>query len=342
MPTRLPDNCLSMYADLMDKVWGQGMALPPGGSFVAKKVDGKTYWYYQTRQVAGKRKQIAIGRETPELLARIDAFRAGKSASAALVAERRRLVGMLSIGGATVEVGRPAKLIDSVSRAGLFDAGGILVGSFAYACYGNMLGVSFDKALMRTSDMDFSLDRHIEIGVRRTLVDDLTAVEPSLSLPRQINPAINPFELVAADGFKVEFLTTRESPADKAPILIERFAVHALPLAFMDYLFENVQQAVILNGAAIPVKVPEPARFALHKLAVAQLRPIGMKAKADKDVHQAQSLLEVLLDDNPGLVLLAAEALTARDDMMASSVRQGAQRLDAEVRGALLEMLPGR
>lgn len=339
MTKRLPDNCATLYSDLLQKVMDNSIIANPGGSFVSKSVKGSTYWYFQTQQVSGHRKQLFIGKETPEILARIEAAKTAKADAANIMAERKRLVAMLSAGGATMERGRPAKIIDSMAKAGLFDHGGVLVGSFAFACYGNMLGALFSSSLSRTEDMDFSVERDIQIGVSRNIGDDLRRVEPSLEIPRQLLPAAMPFEMIASDGFKIEFLTTRKSRADKLPVLIEPLAIHAQPLEYMDYLIENSQPAVILYGAGIPVRVPDPARFSLHKLAISQLRPSAAKTKADKDLRQAEAILEILLKDNPGIIMLAADEINNREDVLANFVRDGAALLPEEMRGEIEGMV---
>jgi hypothetical protein len=58
--------------------------------------------------------------------------------------------------------------------------------------------------------------------------------------------------------------------------------------------------------------VPQPARFALHKLLVARSRPAVFQTKGDKDLRQAAFLIEVLGEDRPGDLGLALEALRAR------------------------------
>lgn len=326
MIKRLPDNCSTIYADLLQKVEDSPFVALAGGAFVSKEIRGTRYWYYQISTL-GKQVQKYLGKESAGLLARIDAAKSAREKAAAILDERRRLVAMLLVSGAIPEKGRSAKILAALSDAGLFSGGGILVGSFAFACYGNMLGVLMKASLSRTEDMDFSLERELEIGLVRNLKEDISGVEPALETPQQINPWLPPFDMRAPDGFKIEFLTTKRDVHDKAPILIERFGVHAQPLDYMDYLFDGAQTAVVLNGAGIPVKVPEPARFALHKLAISQLRPAGHQGKISKDLAQAQSLIEALAEDNPGALLLAFEAASARNDGMAEWLKKGAQRL---------------
>jgi hypothetical protein len=334
MISRLPENCLALYADLMQKVTLHASA--SGGAFVSKTIKGKTYWYHQTDTVAG-RKQAYLGQESVELLAVIADRKEAMVRHRELLAERRRLVAMLGAAGAHLEKGRVAKILGKLSDAGLFGAGGAMVGSFAFACYGNMLGVKTPGALSRTEDIDFSLARTIAVAFNRNMREVLLDAEPELRPPIQINPRIIPFEMVTPDGFKVEFLTTKSSASDDAPVNIERFNVYAQPLNFMDYLLAGAQSAVVLNGAGILVSVPDPARFAMHKLAVSQLRPIGMQAKIRKDVAQASAILDILSQDNPGALILAMDGVFERNDAFPHFVSNGIARLDRPVREKVTE-----
>lgn len=338
MIKRLPDNCLSLYADLLQKTIESQHAVLSGGSFVSKNIKGAVYWYYQTK-IGGETKQKYIGRESESLLKDIERAKAQSVSLKAILSERQRLVAMLGVGGASLEKGRSAKILSSMADAGLFSSGGVLIGSFAYSCYGNMLGVVMNDELSRTSDMDFSVERKMEIGISRPMLDEIKRADPSFKSPMQINPSIPPFDLVAPDGFKVEFLTTQENAADRAPIMIERFMLHAQPLEFMDYLIEDTQRAVLLAGAGVPVVVPSPGRFALHKLAVSQLRPISFQAKIAKDIAQAGSIIEVLLEDNPGELLLAVDALKGRDDLLVKYIKQGVGRLPEEVQSSFCDKI---
>lgn len=331
MIKRLPDNCSLLYADLLQKTMDSQHAILSGGSFVSKNIKGITYWYYQTKS-GGETKQKYIGRESESLRKEIERAKAQSASLKAILSERQRLVAMLGVGGATLEKGRPVKILASMADAGLFSSGGVLVGSFAYACYGNMLGVMLNDELSRTSDMDFSVERKMEIGIKRAMLDEIRMADPSFKSPAQSYPSMPAFDLVAPDGFKVEFLTTKEHAADREPIMIERFMLHAQPLEFMDYLIENTQRAVLLSGAGVPVVIPSPGRFALHKLAVSQLRPISFQAKITKDIAQAGSIIEILLEDNPGELLLAVDALKKRDDLLLKHVGQGVERLPEDVR----------
>ncbi len=337
MLKRLPDNCVTLYADLMQKVLDSVIVTLSGGSFTSKMIGDTRYWYYQIRTLAGQTQKY-LGKETPELLNLIEKAKLERASASAILHERRRLVSMLIAGGASAEKGRPAKILGKMSDAGLFASGGVLIGSFAFGCYGNILGVHMEQGLSRTEDMDFSVGREMDIGFIRNVKEDLLEAEPSLVTPPQINPRMVPFEMRAPDGFKIEFLTTRMGVHDKSPVLIERFGVHAQPLEYMDYLLDETQAAVILSGAGIPVDIPQPARFAVHKLAVSQLRESGNQPKIRKDINQACALIRVLIEDNPGALETAFEAVIKRDDNMGLFVKQGFALLPGEVKAAAKEV----
>ena len=65
----------------------------------------------------------------------------------------------------------------------------------------------------------------------------------------------------------------------------------------------------ILSGHGIvATRVPTPERYAIHKLVVSQLRG-SANPKADKDLHQAATLIDALAERFPGAVSDAVAAL---------------------------------
>ena len=67
----------------------------------------------------------------------------------------------------------------------------------------------------------------------------------------------------------------------------------ALPLQFLEYLVEEAVPAAVLHGSGVRVTVPQPARYAVHKLIVAQLRG-HETAKRGKDLAQASAIMTAL------------------------------------------------
>lgn len=304
----LPDTTQTTYSTLLQKAVANPFVRLNRVSFISKKVDDKVYWYCQYSDVSGVRRQRYIGADSEALRAQIEAAKHEHQAGVQILANRKRLVAMAIAGGATPEKGRPAKIIEKLSDAGVFAAGGLLVGSYAFACYGNLLGVTFDESMRRTEDMDIACDRSIEIGLIGDVRADVALAAPEMAEPQQINKWVPPYELVAPDGFKLEFLTSRANPANKEPVKIDRFGVNALPLEFLEFIIEKPVQAVVLYGAGALVNIPDPARFAVHKLAVSQMRHPSTPEKKRKDLAQASALIEYLLEESPGSLLLAVDA----------------------------------
>ena len=67
----------------------------------------------------------------------------------------------------------------------------------------------------------------------------------------------------------------------------ESLGVNLQPIRFMEFLLEDVDQAVVISAiGAVVVTVPDPARYALHKLLVHAERRKANPAKAVKDDGQ--------------------------------------------------------
>jgi hypothetical protein len=72
------------------------------------------------------------------------------------------------------------------------------------------------------------------------------------------------------------------------------------PLRFLEFILEDVHQAVVLSlVGAVMVNVPDPGRFALHKLLVFVERRARNPEKARKDLRQAAALIEALSEFRP-------------------------------------------
>jgi len=199
----------------------------------------------------------------------------------------------------------------ALADAGVFALGGVLVGTHAFAVLGNVLGVRWTGAL-RTQDIDLAVERTLGIALADMDADVPTVLE-SLEMGFLPVPGLDPSNpstsyKVRGHGLRVDLLTPSARQSSR-PVPLRRFATAAQPLRFLDYLIESPIRAAAIDGGAVGVSVPAPARFALHKLVVAAERPAVMHAKREKDLSQAAQLLEVLLAERPGDVALAVDAL---------------------------------
>jgi hypothetical protein len=96
----------------------------------------------------------------------------------------------------------------------------------------------------------------------------------------------------------------------------------------MEYSLEGVEQAVVFcaEGAAL-VNVPAPERFALHKLIVYGERAGAFRAKANKDLAQAASLIAYLAEHREDALGAALDDLLARGKGWRNRFATGAQAL---------------
>jgi len=106
-----------------------------------------------------------------------------------------------------------------------------------------------------------------------------------------------------------------------APVFIRRLNAAATPLKYLDYLIEEPIHAAMLAGSPCLVKVPQPARFALHKLIVSRERDPTVAAKKKQDILQANRLLALLREDRPGEIRLAWEAMAKRGSIWVKKVK---------------------
>jgi hypothetical protein len=126
-------------------------------------------------------------------------------------------------------------------------------------------------------------------------------------------------------------------PAQALPAL----QTDAQPLRFLDYLIHDPEPAVILHDAGIYVQVPSPARYAIHKLIVTRRRPEGL-AKRDKDLQQAEALLEALVEKRPHDLKLAWQEAYARGHPWRQLLAEGLSHLHASVRDLTLRAIDVR
>ncbi len=324
---RLPETVQVLYAELLDQLRAaeRDLRLPIGGSFVSKTIGGGVYWYLQ-RNEKGRRTQTYLGAETPELRHQIEAAKEQQLD----VKRRRQLVSMLTAGGAASESPTFAAVLEVLADSFVFRLGGILVGTQAFMCYANMLGVRFDAVSLRTADIDAENAR-ISIAVAREasldILERLRSIEPRFAAVPELDPRDPSTSLKVRGGdLRVDFVTTTRRGVRNKPVPLPHLSVAAQPLEGLDYLIERTSKAAVVGGDGILVNVPLPARYALHKLWVAKNRPVSDQVKARKDVSQARQIIEVLSKDRPEDLEEAMTAMQSRKRMW-SRVRKNFEEL---------------
>lgn len=325
MATPYPLTAQTAYSDLLDRLQDDALAAL-GGTPQCRRVRGRAYWYLK-RRVGDRHIESYLGPDSPELRDRIEKERAGATDLRARERERGKLVRMLRQAGYPTTDAQTGKILAALAKAGAFRLRAVLVGSHAYNCYPAVLGRPLSAA--RTEDIDVAQHQAISIALDDALDPDFEAV---LQTIEAFQPRPSPRDRAKASAWRgksgaaVELLTTMQKPTE-ALVELPALRAHAQPLHFLDYLIHEAMPAALLYRYGVLVSVPQPARYALHKLIVAPRRAAKDAHKAAKDIAQAAELIVALAEDRPDELEAALEEACGRGEKWRSALAKGAKRL---------------
>lgn len=311
---KLPLTVSNLYSELFQQVSTAEVQKDIGdlkGTFVKKTIKGRVYWYLQ-HSAGGKIHQTYLGPEKSEMLARLKKGIVSKSDKKKDLENRKKLSSMFVKGGGNTVDLVSAKIIALLVRSGVCKMGGVLVGSHAFLCYANMFGVIWPSAT-RTNDIDIAQDESISIALvndKLNIPDILKKAEMGfLPIPQLSHKHPSTSFKIRGQETHVDFLTPLVGAEKYAPIFLPSFQVAAQPLRFLDYLLEEVTQVVLPYDEGLLLTVPDPSRYAFHKLIVSQKRGSAFNTKAQKDIEQAALLLSILIEEQKGELKSAWRAL---------------------------------
>lgn len=311
----------TLYAELLEQALVHERLTPldgqlPGG-VVAKTVRGRRYLYWQVRK-GDRVSQHYLGPDSDDLRRQLDRLGGARSDATQRSATLDRLAAMLVRGGAVGEDARVGGILRLLADLGVFRRGGVLIGTQAFRCYGNLLAVRLPSTAQRTLDIDVAHSVDIAISAASEPAATVESALGQIGLlavpgldPRQPSTSFH----VRGRELRVDFVTPARRGAPSSPVAIPGLGVSAWPVPGLDYLIEAPTPAVVLGASAVLVRVPRPGRFALHKLWTATNRPVSEQAKAGKDRAQAASIIRVLEADRPDDLVEAREALARRPSM---------------------------
>jgi len=305
------------------------------GSFGAKTVKGSRYWYFR-RRAGEKLEERYIGRESHELLERIEQLKPRVADAKAAAAGRRELIRQMRAGGYLTPDRRTGRVLEELSRAGVFRLASVLVETHAFRCYGAMLGCRLQAQDATTSDIDIAHDPTVSVAISDSTDPHVAAALATAKRFVPI-PGLNPGRAISSwqtsdRQLRVELLTPEIGKPGSSSVRLKALGAFAQPLRFLDYLLAETQPAAVLTGSGVLVTVPVPERYALHKLIVAQRRERSEQEKSQKDLAQSESLLRVLLEDRPGDVKDAWSNLVSRGAAWKRDATRSLQHLPKELR----------
>lgn len=340
-PRRLSDTATSLYAETLEQLLAEeaaGLDDRLRGSFKRRRLGGGEYWYYQYRDLDQHVRQIYCGR-VGGAWDRVAFAEAGIRGEQGL--DRKSQASLLRSAGHPPLPADAFRLLRALTDGGLFKTGAVLVGTHAFMALGNQLGVVWPGRAATTQDVDVAHGRSVELAVpgESMSVPDVLA---GLQLGYQPIPRLDPKQPSTSFMFRnrplrLDLLTPPHGKRTR-PIHIPALGAPAQVMRYLDFLLETPQPAVLVGTSVLRVAVPEPARYAIHKLLVSNDRPAAESAKARKDVQQAGQLLRVLLEDRPGDIASPWDQARGRGKNWARRLERGRSALPEDVRAGLAEL----
>ncbi len=286
---------------------------------------GKRYWVREYIRVDGSKVDDHLGAESAVEPARLEQWRAGVELARALAAgsAQLRLFNYQRMDR------KPAAVLEALYNRGLVAAGLTLVGSHAYGALLNELGIAAPG--YRTQDLDLARAQPLAIALPKgaslhsLLRESGLPFVPVPGMPS--HRASASFKLPGAETLAVDLLVSGSRLGALVPV--PELAAHAQAVPLLDFLIGEPIDGVILSpNQVIPVKLPSPERFVLHKLYASQSRTD--RGKAPKDLDQAATLAAVLEEDMPGRLLNTFRRMPSAGK---SATRRGARAAARRLEG---------
>ncbi len=301
------------------------------GSLYTQTIKGHDYLYVR-RSVGAARRDRFLGRADDPA---VQAKAADAKSEMQRLAERRSTVQLLRGQGLPAPTAELGRVLDALADAGLFKEA-VLVGTAAYQCYAPIVGMMLPSAALMTQDADLATATLALAadGGDETLETILKRADKSFNAVLGLDPRRPPSRFRSGKGFLVDLLTPQRRRSDTNPMPLKQLGAGAVPLQHLGWLIETPIQAVALHGAGVPVRVPAPARYAAHKLILAQRRSDIVKRR--KDLMQAEALIEALQVSDPWGLADAIEDARSKG-------RDGWKRpIDRSLKELKVDLEPGR
>ena len=284
-------------------------------TYVKKTVKNKPYWYRQVHESGKKNVQSYVGPVNEKNNKFVEKHRKEFEKQTVQIQKmielERKKIALLKKAGFLNIDRKTAKIINHFSRYNVSYKNGVLIGSLAFFTYTGILGVVFDHGFLKT-DIDIARSENESIAI--TTSDDLFQdfSEDLRAIPG-LNHSSLPSSFIYQEEIKIDFLIPKKGKEKKVYKFPGIPGVGAQALRYLDFLIEQRIDGILLSpNKAIPVTVPHPSRFAIHKMLVAMNRQQHEKSKIDKDLNQASQLIIACSQETPEDLKSAIEDLASR------------------------------
>lgn len=203
-------------------------------------------------------------------------------------------------------------------------SGSVLVGSHAFSAYCGMLGVLFEHNLLKTADVDMAFDNSIEALTKPVnILDALRKIDPAFREIPGLSHKYPPHSFISSSGIRVDILAPLVGKPKPSIKISNILGAAAEPLRFLDFLIKDPVKAVLVGPkGGIPVIVPDPTRYALHKLIISSYRSASDTSKRTKDLAQAHQLLDVCAKERKTDLVVVYKEVAKRGSKWKKLVRE--------------------
>jgi hypothetical protein len=293
----------TLFADLLQRSLDAEFddEFSPAGGFQRRRRGNRYYWYYREGGREGQKNTPKyVGPVTDKSVTdRVQRFAALKND----FRERQTTVRALIVAGLPAPDPLTGALVEAMHRAGFFRLRGVLVGTVAFQTYAGLLGADFRGRTIQTQDADFAQFWGVAENIddkMKPVLEVIQTVDESFAPVLSISDPFVSARYKNSAGYFVDMLTPNRGSDNHQGKIARMKALSgtgAQPLRHLDFLIHEPERSLLLFRGGIPVNVPRPERYAIHKLIVAIER--GDQTKASKDIMQAETLIELLASQRP-------------------------------------------
>lgn len=294
------------YQEVKQLAYSQARVLSgTPGTLKQRTRSGHRYWVREYIRVDGKKTDEHVG--------------AASSTAADVIRSEIELAKGLASGSAGLRLfgyqridRKPAAVLEVLFNRGLTQSGLVIIGSHAYGVLLNELGIVARG--YKTQDIDVARPHALSIALPAQFSFQALLNESGLPfVPVPGMPSNRPsasFKLPGAETLAVDLLVPGKKIGAVVPV--KELNAYAQTIPLLDFLTEDPIQAVALSpNQVIPVRVPSPERFAIHKLFSSQSRRTD-RDKVRKDLDQAAIVAAAVEDETPGRLSEAFRRLPAQ------------------------------
>lgn len=310
----------TLLADLMQQL----ETAPVAGTVYQRERDGIAYYYAKIPIGAGRMDRFIGKVGDPAAEAQAESMALGME----LAKSRRKTVSMLKGAGLAAPDRTLGAALDAIAHAGLFRDGAVLVGTMAYQVSEPLVGRRLPAPLLMTGDLDLAtVNLAISADPPETMEAILRRADPTFTAVMQLDPRQPAARFRNKQGYLVDLLSQTRRREER-PVPLPKLDAGAEPLQHLRWLIENPVPAVALWGAGVAVRVPQPARFAVHKLMVAQRRGHD-RIKRQKDLDQAGAMMTALRASDPFALEDAIDEARAEGKAWSKEIDRSLAELEA-------------